>query len=111
MHKQIALAYAIAGLAVAAALLVVVGSTTGWFADQVATDAAPVEPAAPPAPSPAPSPKPAATRPEPVIPATSQAIEPPAETIYVDEPAPQKRSHHDDDDDDDDSHERESEDD
>lgn len=108
MHKQIALAYAIAGLAVAAALLVVVGSTTGWFADQVATDAGPIEPATPPAPVPAPSPKPAATRPEPVIPATSRAIEPPPETIYVDEPAPQKRRHHDDDDDD--SHERESDD-
>lgn len=110
MHKQIALAYAIAGLAVAAALLVVVGSTTGWFADQVATDAGPIEPASPPAPDPAPSSKPAAPRPEPVIPATSQAIESPPETIYVDEPAPQKRSHHDDDDDHD-SHERESDDD
>jgi hypothetical protein len=109
MHKQIALAYAIAGLAVAAALLVVVGSTTGWFPDQIATDSGPIEPASPPAP--APTPKPAATPLPPVIPATSQAVEP-VETVYVDEPAPQKRRHHDDDDDDDDhSHERESDDD
>ncbi len=95
MPKQIALAYAIAGLAVAAALLVVLGSTVGLFQDKGATETVATAPAPAPAALPvaAPTAKPAAD------PALTQPAAQPIEYVYVDEPAPRKRHHHDDDDD------------
>lgn len=106
MPKQTALAYAIAGLAVAAALLVVLASSTGIFEDKVATEAIPVQPLPPPALAPAP--KLAAPLADEANRAVAPALEQPVEYVYVDEPAPAKRRHDDDDDDDD---ERESDDD
>lgn len=105
MHKQIALAYSIAGLAVAVALLIVIGSSTGLFEDKSMHEATPVQPGAPAAgPLPAPTPMPVPPPPPHQDRTVAQPIEPPVEYVYVDEPLSKKRQH---DDDDDDKRERE----
>ena len=107
MNKQIALAYAIAGVAVAIALVVTVGSAESPTLT------------APPELAPA---QEADTPPEPrlrslegakpgtaVVPEESatpdaQSAEAPIEYVYVDQPAKERRAGHRDDDDDDDEH-------
>ncbi|PKN57432.1 MAG: hypothetical protein CVU56_10550 [Deltaproteobacteria bacterium HGW-Deltaproteobacteria-14] len=93
MNRQIALAYAIAGLAVAVALIVIVGTTGGLFggsdpAPEVIAEAAPGALTAPLAPS----------QPLP-LPASPDGAAP--EIVYVDAPAAGGRRG-----DDDDDHER-----
>lgn len=89
MNKQLAIAYAIAGLAVAAALIAIVGSTTGMFSSPTAaaTTAAP----------------PVLVDPTPVLPVQQPAplIAPPSvaqpEVVYVDAPVRARHDDHDED--------------
>lgn len=103
MNRQIALAYGIAGLAVATALVVVVGSTAGLFGGPAPAPAPPLTAQAAPAPaagSPVtPSPE-AAGAPDLFTRAPSAP-----EVVYVDEPA-RPRRHGDDDHHEDDHHGR-----
>ena len=97
MHKQIALAYGIAGLAVAFALITVLGSSANLFAGEVTPAAGPTSmPASQPtlAPEPTWAPVPAETER-----GVDAAADMPVEYVYIDEPAPARRGHDDDDDD------------
>lgn len=99
MNKQIAFAYGIAGLAVAAALVAVVTTST-----QTANDAAELSaPLAMTEPTYSSAP---AEQPLVVAQATPTEALPPVEYVYVDEPAAANRRDHDDEDD---RHEGESE--
>lgn len=99
MNRSIALAYGITGLAVAAALVAIIGATTGLFAGDAPAPTAD-------APLSAPSPTAAPSGPSNVAagqPVADEALAPAnPEIVYVDEPAPGRARHHDDDDDDDD---------
>lgn len=99
MNKQIALAYGIAGLAVAIATIAVIATSTGLFTDQSPT--APALTSSPVVDAVAP--------PEPALPAVAptESVQPePVEYVYVDAP---RRGHDDErwerEDDDDDEHE------
>ncbi len=105
MNRTIALAYAITGLAVAAALVAIIGSTTGLFgtdpAPQTAESttlsnpSAPVAAGAPAAAMPLPATLPADLPPDP---GNSQPVLDPsgAEIVYVDAPASPRRDDDDD---------------
>lgn len=105
MNRSIALAYGITGLAVAAALVVIVGVTTGLFRTDppspVADGAVATQPAAP-APTAPPLLMPEAA-PAPGVPS---AVGQDEQIVYVDAPPSTRRGHHDDDDDDDDDDDR-----
>lgn len=104
MNKQIALAYGIAGLAVAVALITVIDTNTGLFGRSDGQAAV----------TPAPEQTVEAVQVEPAANVSStmnadEALEPPVEVVYVDEPASARRGErerYEDDDDEWEEHER-----
>ena len=100
MNRQIALAYGIAGLAVATALVVVIGSTVGLFGGPAPAPTLPLTAQV----APTPAAPPAASSPEVPGPPVPFAGASDPEVVYVDEPVRSRRHGDDDHDDDEDDH-------